>query len=224
MIRHVLVLAALLAAPVVLAQSDVHVFEIRDGQVYLDGRLLPNAVPDSLDLSGMGMQALQYSGPLTPVVKVGDQAFVLDGQRLVRFEESTQADQGVYIMGEPLPMFEAMPPEQLARASEAAYLRNVASRDQALFSKLQREQQLEIQGLQLAERIRSMPLGAERDRLKEDLRRQLAEIFRLKQEARRDELARAQEEIDRIRAVLDARDARRDAIVEHRLQELSGGQ
>ena len=43
----------------VSAEADtVHSFQIRDGQIYLDGRHLPGAVPVGLDLTG-------YDGELT---------------------------------------------------------------------------------------------------------------------------------------------------------------
>ena len=62
-----------------------HLLEIRDGAVHLDGVVLPDAAPAGLDLAGLTL-ALDYSGPVTPVVEVDGQAYVLEGGRLVRFE------------------------------------------------------------------------------------------------------------------------------------------
>jgi hypothetical protein len=204
--------------------ADGHLLEIRDGAVHLDGSLLRGAVPDGLDLSGMTL-ALDYSGPVTPVVEVDGQAWVLEGGRLLRFEESTRAGERVYILGEARPdpaSVGEMADDRVALVSQEAYLREVASRDQALYEKMQHEHVLEGDVHGLAERVRAMAPGPERVRLRGDLRARLSELFALKQQIRREEVDRAQAELDAVRTLLDARDAQHDAIVDGRLRRLCG--
>jgi hypothetical protein len=85
------------------ADEVVHTLEIHAGGLWLDGQPLPpTAVPDGLSLAGLEM-AVQFSGPVTPVVEVDRIAYVFENQRLVRFEESSRAGDQVYFLGEPQP-------------------------------------------------------------------------------------------------------------------------
>ena len=56
--------AELAAAPL-----EAHLLEIRDGALHLDGRRLPDAAPEGVDLSGLAM-AMEFAGPVTPVVEI----------------------------------------------------------------------------------------------------------------------------------------------------------
>ena len=226
----------LVAAPVVaVAQtpvsqmsptSDEHRLEIRNGVVVFDGAVLPNAAPAGVDLSGMSL-SLDYSGPITPVVGIDEQAYVFEGGRLVRFEDSTRAGEQVYILNSPqaeaAPMpVGAMDDQRLALVSQEAYRREVAERDRALYQRMQDEQALEQRVADLAQQVRRLPAGAERTRLRSELRSRLSDLFTLKQQIRREEVDRAQAEIDSVRAQLDERDAQHDAIVDRRLHGLCG--
>lgn len=220
MIARALVLAAcVLAAPVRAQTPPDHLFEIRGGHVLLDGSVLPDAIPDGLDLSGLVM-SLAYSGPITPVVEVDGQAYVLEQGRLVRFEESSRAGQGVYILGEAEPDLAAMPDDRLVQVSQEAYRREVAARDQQLFDQMQAERALEEEVARLGESVRRLPEGSDRSRLRAELHARLSELFTLKQGIRHAELDRAQEEIDAVRSQLGERERRRDAIIEGRLRRL----
>lgn len=220
-------LAALAQQPVSTsprAVTDGHLLEIRDGDVFLDGAALPDAAPAGLDLNGLTM-SLDYSGPITPVVEVDGQAYVLERGRLVRFEESTRAGERVYALSAAMPdagSVGAMGDERLALVSQEAYFRELAERDRALYSRMQHEQDLEARVDVLAEQVRRVPPGAERTRLRDELRDRLHELLALKQTLRREEVDRAQIELDAVRSQLDARDAQHDAIVERRLQGLCG--
>ena len=201
-----------------------HLLEIRDGQVHLDGMLLADAAPPGLDLTGLRF-SVDYSGPLTPVVEIDGQAYVLERGRLVRFQESTRAGEQVYIMGEaqPAPMdVSAMDDAHVALVSQEAYRRELAERDRELYARMQEEHALESRVEALAGQVRRTPPGAERTRLRDDLRTRLTELFRLKQSNRREEVGRAQAELDSLRAQLDARDAEHEAIIESRLRGICG--
>ena len=212
------------------ARADSHLLEIRDGAVHLDGVALPDAVPAGLDLSGMTLE-LDYSGPITPVVEVDGRAYVLERRRLVRFEESSRADERVYVLGEARDEsasdaaamdVSAMDDDGLARMSQEVYMRELAERDRALYARMQHESHLEASVEDLAIRVRRTDAGPERVRLRGELRTRLSELFTLKQQIRREEVARAQAELDSVRALLDARDAQHDAIVDGRLGGLAG--
>ena len=227
---------ALVAFPVAAAAQPVpavsaaqvshegHLLEIRDGHVHLDGVMLVDAAPPGLDLTGLTL-SLDYSGPITPVVEVDGQAYVLERGRLVRFQESTRAGEQVYVVGEaqPAPMdVSAMDDEHVALVSQEAYRRELAERDRELYARMQEEHRLEARVEALADQIRRTPPGAERTRLRGDARARLTELFQLKQSNRREEVRRAQAELDSLRAQLDARDAEHDAIIERRLRRICG--
>ena len=208
--------------------SEGHLLEIRDGRVHLDGVVLVDAVPDGLDLTGLTL-ALDYSGPITPVVEVDRQAYVLERGRLVRFEESSRARERVYVVGEAQPAAQpepmdvaAMDDARIALVSQEAYRRELADRDRALYGRMQEEHALEARVEALAAQVRSTPPGADRARLRAELRTRLGELFSLKQANRREEVDRAQAELDGLREQIDARDAQHEAIVERRLRGLCG--
>ena len=204
------------------ADERGHLLEIRDGGLFLDGTALPDAVPEDLDLSGLAM-SLDYSGPITPVVEVDGQAYVLERGHLVRFEESTRAGERVYVLGQPSVMpVGAMDDDRLQRVSNEAYLREIAERDRALYLRMQDERALEDHVADLAQQVRRAPAGPEKTRLRNSLRGVLGELFELKQQVRREEVDRAQAELDTVRAQLDARDAQQEAIIDGRMRGLCG--
>ena len=206
----------------VSVQRDGHLLEIRDGGVWLDGAHLRDAVPPGLDLSGMEMQ-LDYSGPITPVVEVDGRAYVLERGRLVRFEDSARAGEQVYVLGDAQQMpVRAMDDDRIALVSQEAYLRELAERDRDLYQRVRQEQALEDLVADLAQQVRRAAPGADRTRLRGHLRARLSDLFTLKQQVRRDELARAQAQLDSVKALLDERESQRDAIVEGRLHGLCG--
>lgn len=243
MLRSLLALVAL-GAPLVAAQTPppaaaspaqetapaagevLHRFQIVDGAVHLDGIEVPGAVPASLDLRGLSTPPMEFVGPVSPVVEVDGQAFVFEGGRLVPFADSPRADQrGVFLMAdlvpEPEPVAEATD-DALALVSEEMYMRDVAGRDRGLYEKLHLERTLELDATRLADQVRSSPPGAGRDRLRSDLRDLLSRLLTLKQQIRRQEVARAQAELDSLRAAIDHRDAHHEAMVDARLRELCG--
>jgi len=217
------------------ADATPHVLEIRDGAVWLDGRELPDSsVPADLDLAGLQL-SVEYSGPVTPVVEVDGVPYVLQGERLVPFEESSRAGAQVYFVGEAAPA--PGPPPTLAggareeheaddarlrRAGEAAYLRDLSATDRALYEQIRRESELEAYAQHLASEIRTMDDPAERAAAVDTLRSVLTEAFDLKQLIREAEIGRAEQQVGELRRMVHERRARRSMIVEHRLRELLG--
>lgn len=218
-----LVLLALLA-PASRAQSGVtHTFQIRDGAVYLDGRHLPGAVPDRLDLAGMGTGLLEFSGPVAPVIEVDGRVYVLQDKRLVPLEESDRPSQSVYILGGVGPdVPENLAEERVTPIVEEAYMRDVAAHNRALYEKMRRVGQMEAEALRLVDRVRALPDGDERRRLREELRARLSDVLALKHEVQAAELALAQARLDDLRSRLDEREGQHDSIVDARLRELVG--
>ena len=223
MIRLAVLSALVAAAPLAWAQGRVpvsqwaqeaspaaHMLSIQNGVLTHDGEVLPNAAPASLDLTGIELD-FQYSGPVTPVISIDGEPYVFENKRLVPFSESSRVGEKVYGLGEPMPV---------DRASDAAYLQDVARRDAALYRQIEREASLEADALQRAERIRGMAPGEERDAAREELRTLLSDLLQLKNANRREELSRMQERVDAVRAQLDQRTAMHDAIVDSRLRAL----
>ncbi|GAB5534554.1 MAG: hypothetical protein Rubg2KO_08030 [Rubricoccaceae bacterium] len=222
MIRSALIAALVLLTPLAWAQgNDAHVLSIQNGLVSLDGQVLPNAAPPSLDLNGIDME-YEYSGPVTPVISIDGQAYVFESSRLVRFEESTRSNERVYALGEPMADPSALKEAQMVQLGEAAYMQQVAERDQSLYQLISQEHEMEEEALRQADQIRRMPPGAERDASRDILRSLLSDLLQLKDANRREELARAQERLDAVRAQLELREAMHDDIVEARLRSLCG--
>ena len=235
MIRAFALSASLLLAAPVGAQTDVvetrdgaprsqatHLFEIRDGGLWLDGRALPaSAVPAGLDLSGIVTQ-MEYTPPLAPVVEVDGEPYVFEDERLIAFAASSRPNRAVYILGETVVAPQQVSADRLEPVVQEAYRQRLSEADQALYAKMERERVLESEALVLASRTRRTPAGPSRDALVAELRDRLDAIFRLKQEIRREEVARVDAEVRALRAVLDEREAMHGEIIEHRLRELIG--
>jgi polyhydroxyalkanoate synthesis regulator phasin len=83
-----------------------------------------------------------------------------------------------------------------------------------------REQRLELASGELARRIFATEDPESRASLTENLHRQLDEIFELKQENRRDEIAELELQLQELREQLAAREANREAIIGRRLEAL----
>lgn len=226
MTRRLVAVAALalsLAAAPSAQDHDVHTFQVRAGEVYLDGRVLPGAVPEGLDLSERDTAPLEFSGPITPVLEVKGQAYVLENGRLVLMSESSRADRGVYILGDASPDEMAeMPQEQMEPIVEEAYMRDVASRDVALFDRMQRGRLMERDVAALAGRVRAAAAGSERRSLRRQLRGLLSDLLALKHEIRAEEIAVATQRLDGAREALTYREGHHDEIVDGRLDELVG--
>lgn len=204
-------------------ETSTHTFQIVDGAVHLDGLVVPDAVPAGLDLTGLSTPPLDYAGPIAPVIEVDGRAFVFEGGRLVPIAESARAANGVYMLGDLVPEPPAMgdvPDSQLALVSQEVYMRDVAVQDRGLWEKLHLERVLETQAFQLAEQVRGTPPGPERTQRRRELRDLISRLFTLKQDIRREEVVRAQSELDALRVQLDDRARRHDTIVEGRLREL----
>lgn len=225
MMRFLAVVALALVTTVSWAQPDdapVHTFQVLDGQVYLDGRLLPDAIPAGLDLSGQSTSPLEFSGPVTPVLEIDGRPYVLEGERLIPMEASSQAGQGVFLLDADAPAPSAVSREEMRPIIEAAYMRDVADRDRTLYDQMQREAALEATIVTLAGRVRALSMGPERQRLRSDLRRQLSDLLSLKHQIRAQEIALAQDRLDAARTGLERRRSLHDAIVDGRLRELVG--
>ena len=206
--------------------ADTHLFQVVDGMVYLDGAAVPDAVPPGLDLEGFSMERpLEFSGPIAPILEIDGVAWVLEDRRLVPLEASSRAGQGVYILGGADADEEAvaqMPQERVRPIVEAAYMRDVAERNRALYERMQTEAGMERDVMILAAQVRESPAGAERSRLRERLRELLSDLLAIKHEVRAEEIAVAQARLDAAREGLGLRERNHDEIVEGRLRELVG--
>lgn len=219
------------------ADTAEHTLEIREGKLWMDGRMMPEAVPDTMNLKGV-TATIRYTGPMTPVLEIDGTPYVLEDGRLIPQRESSRAGQAVLYsesrsMATPLApppasfasdaaRGESMPFQQAVRMGEEAYLRELSDDDRALYDKIQRDRRLDREAVQLAIRIRAMPRGPDREEVTEQLEKRLREGFALKLEIRREEVARARAEIDQVESLLNERAAMEDEVIEARLQELIG--
>ncbi len=216
---------------------QVRVLEIRGGSLKLDGRVLPSGnLPSGLSLGGIDM-TYNFSGPVTPVLEIDGEVYVLEGDRLIRMEDiAPNRAANVYFLGQPessarsgsapsagAEMFESeILDDDVQQAGEEAYLQQLSSRDRSLYDQIQHEQSLEMETYRLASEYRQARDQNEQGRIEIDLRDKLSESFELKQQIRADEITQAESQIDELRRLLNDRSARKEQIIERRLRELTG--
>lgn len=200
-------------------ETVAHVLQIVEGRVYVDGELLPDAVPEGLDLSGIQFQ-FAYGEGVTPVIEVDRVSYVLEDQKLVPLQESGRAGEPVFPVTEEA---EGIVEQAAAPVSQDAYMEELSEEDRALYEKVRRERELEAQAHRVARQIRTMPPGESRDAAEGQLREIVTQAFDLKQEIDSEELVRARRQIEELHEILIRRTEERDAIIDARIEELVGG-
>lgn len=104
------------------------------------------------------------------------------------------------------------------------YMREMQEHNAELYERLVREQVLERETLELSQRIRDTADAGDREALTERLRGRLDEIFEMKQENRRQEIAELERRLASLQRRLEKRERHRDYIIQRRLNELIGGE
>ncbi len=110
----------------------------------------------------------------------------------------------------------------LPRIERESYYREVRKHDRELFEQLKREEQMEMETRRLAARIQATSDDEARQKLIEELRARLDEIFELKQANRRREIAQLEAQLEDLRKRMNEREKMRERIIELRLNELIG--
>jgi len=100
------------------------------------------------------------------------------------------------------------------------YLTNVRDGSSELFELLRREWKEELEAMKMAENIRILDPGMERDEAIEELREKLEGIFLMKQENRKVEIKHLEMEIGRLQQRLMERFVAKDRLIDARLDEL----
>jgi hypothetical protein len=93
--------------------------------------------------------------------------------------------------------------------------------DPEMLDLMRRDADFERNNQFLAERCRQAPEG-DRQRLKDELRKEITAHFDVRQQKRQLQLKRIEEEVQRLREAIEKREARRDEIINRRLGELVG--
>ena len=229
-------LGALLCSVVVPAApaQQAQTLTIRDGSVFVDGRQLSSGqVPDDLDLEGITAR-YRFVGIQRPVIELNGQLYaVADGLTPVS-EEEVNAKKSSVILQEIDARPDAATSDQRLRAQsegsqatedassdQREYLSEVQRANRDLYERLLRERSMEKQAQDLARVIRMLPEDSEERAARIDsLRGLLNTIFDLKQENRRREIERLQREIQELQRRLQKRKRMRDAMIDHRLNQL----
>jgi hypothetical protein len=203
--------------------SGAHRLVIGGGVAQLDGRPL-ESIPQGLDLRGIELD-FQYEGPVAPVIEIDGEAFVVEGRRMVRFEDAEAVRRARARQAGGEEAREARAYGRIASvpapATEEAYLASLSESDRALYEGLEAEHQMEAEAERLAVRARQATGGA-RTVAEEALRRHLVRMFDHKQEMRRMELSRMEEDLTALKQRLQKRDRMRDAVVQKRMEQLLG--
>lgn len=101
-----------------------------------------------------------------------------------------------------------------------AYLSEIQDANHSLYNTLVQEQQMEMETHRLAMKIREAASRSEQERITEDLRKALNEIFTLKQDNRKQEIEQLKQKLNDLQQRLKEREALREDIVENRIREL----
>lgn len=233
------VLAGLLVAVCLVgfvpdAQAQSRTLTIRDGEVYIDGQRIPaEQLPPSLDVSGLNAQ-YSFSGIARPVVELDGALYAIgDSLRpvpadevqsqgsLVFFRDSFRNRQNRQMSPSQQGLQEA---SSLKRAQEQSarhqYLEAIQRQSEQLYNRLMREHQMERETHELAQRIRLLSEGPERQRKLDSLRATLNDIFDLKQENRRREIEQLKTQLAKLQDNLEKRENMREQMIDQRMQEL----
>lgn len=201
---------------------------IQDGNVYLDGRQIPDdELPPSLDVSNLSAR-YSFSGIAEPVVELNGVLYAI-GDSLTPVDPSAVSARksGVFLQGTTQATGRAAQNGLSSSATrlqqfQAQYLREIQQRHEQLYERLMRERQMEAQTYELARVIRQLSPGERRQRHLDSLRTTLDEIFELKQENRRREIQQLEGQLEELRRRLEERERVREQMIEERIQQLVG--
>ena len=104
---------------------------------------------------------------------------------------------------------------------EARELLELREENPEAFEKAMHEPKLGRRSAELAERCRASK-GEAREQLLKELRGVLSEAFGLRQASMKDEMRELERELQRLRTLVEKREENRDAIVERRIEQLTG--
>lgn len=224
----------------------VRTLVINDSQVIIDGKQIdPERLPAVADLGNISV-SYSFVGVEMPLVTLGDQLFAVHTDRLEAIESDGEhwaslgqrkrqdrqahaangwivdSDRAQYytFQGERLEVNEAVP--RLLQEANTLYLDELARQNERLYNRLGRELALERQAEILAISARSATTREEQDRHIAALTQKLENIFELKQQNRRDEIAQFEAELDRLKARVAKRDELKDQIIRERIVRLTG--
>lgn len=82
-------------------------------------------------------------------------------------------------------------------------------------------EQLEVKTRQLAHAIRDSNSPEEQAKLREELKGELTKEFDLREQMRKDRLAQMEKRVEKIKTIMEQRQAQRDAIIQRRMEELT---
>lgn len=101
-----------------------------------------------------------------------------------------------------------------------SYYNDIQAQDGDLYKRLVQETQMEGQAARLAQDIRELPDGPERESRIEALRETLGDIFAFKQHNRVREIRQLRKEVEALSERLQTREAARERLIRQRLHEL----
>ncbi len=111
-------------------------------------------------------------------------------------------------------------PDYIRMAEARKYLSDLVEADRELYAQVSNEWRLEQQAALLARYIRVLPDGTDRNAKINELEQLLNEIFELKQENRRREIAQLKSKLDELEKQWREREAALERLIEARLGEL----
>jgi hypothetical protein len=218
-----LLLLAVAAPAVAQIGVEVHRLEIRDGRVFHDGEeIAASDLPADFEADGIAFM-FEYAGPVMPALTIDGRMYALENGRLVALEDASP-EAGPRAIGV-MPVDHA--PQDVAerrRQAEEAYMETLSEHDRALYERLMRERDMEEESLHLAYALRQTADAAERERLRDELRVRLRNMFELKQDNRREEIRQVELLLEAMRQQVEQRQANREDLIEQRLNQLAGDQ
>ena len=110
----------------------------------------------------------------------------------------------------------------IQRQHEFERLEELKERDPERYRQKKKQQSLEYQSYQLAEKYRATTKETEKVKIKQDLQKILGELFDLREKDREEEMKHLNQKLDHLKSVLAERKKKKKEIVDRRLQELIG--
>ncbi|MFO8098224.1 MAG: hypothetical protein R6T83_01220 [Salinibacter sp.] len=206
--------------------QQTRTLDIRDGTVYVDGEALDNEqLPADLEIDGLSA-SYQFQGIQRPVVELNGHLVAIADSGLVPITSEEAGQTTAAVEGEAQPEVPEPGDGDGSAAEEASahqeYLRDVQESSRELYERLQRERRMEQEAQELARVVRTLPEGDAREAKTDSLGSMLNELFEIKQENHRREIDRLQRKIQELQRRLQKREEMRNAMIEHRLQQLVG--
>lgn len=194
---------------------------VQDGKIFIDGRLVaaPPLPAPAAPTEEVGTLQVTWIGDESPIFPLRGKWFRVDEGRLVPQADIRLVREQADVHAEAEVVRSV---EMARRVALETYVQGLREENRALFGRIHTEERMEFEAQSLAQQIRSLQPGAERQGLEGQLRSKLKEIVDLKHENRLAEIRELEQRLERLKESLRERERARDEVIDRRFEELVG--